>query len=754
MCCSLDWVLADCRFDLMAAASMRFFFWLRRRRVFVAVVAVVAAVVVALQVFAPLQAAPPVSPTSARSHATTARIPIEQQPFYGELELTAKAWSDVVLDQVVGGSPEATLLNFYAVMAEVGHRSERLGRAGSWRQERLTPAERQEQIDDTELLFRLAVKALDASGFPASVRVDMAEEAAIQLKHVLDYVFTHSAKPIRIPDAAGMKAINDLRTTPTDSWRLPGAAITLTAEEDGDPDNEDYRFSVPTVMAIGEMYREIRDFPVVKQPFATPDFFSDFVYTPGYLVPPDWYLALPKSLRQMLEIPFGDQTLFQIAAVLISLLIFLAVLVWLVCLLLDTYRESAAKGASLSSWERDALAWRRFLVVLPLLPLARLVKLFVDDVVNLTGFPLVVATYFFFIIWYVAAGFFFIYLFEALGRSSAELVVRLRGGGSTLQLQRINNFVMPLCRAIGALVAIALGYRLLIELGLPSNTVLAFSAVPGLAIGLGASKLLGNLFAGLSIQTDRPLRVGEFCRVGDNLGYITKIGLRSLELQTLESRVTIPNAVADEATILNYSRRGIRGDQPPVQTLEMRIQLGEQFSPYQLEEVLYQSRRFLAGVPMLKEPLVSIDRRSDDAYCALIVVAMVELHGWQAYLSLREQLLLHLEELVERAELSEIALGIAYGTTADQLERLPALMQQVVEQDPALQFLACRLERIGAFSYDHVLEFRSSHLEHDDFEESLHELNRRIIKILETHGIEIPFPTQTLMLNPADATHS
>ena len=146
MCCSLDWVLADCRFVLMAAASMRFFCRLRRRRVFAAVVA---AVVVALQVFAPLQAAPPVSPTSARSHATTARIPIEQQPFYGELELTAKAWSDVVLDQVVGGSPEATLLNFYAVMAEVGHRSERLGRAGSWRQERLTPAERQEQIDDT-----------------------------------------------------------------------------------------------------------------------------------------------------------------------------------------------------------------------------------------------------------------------------------------------------------------------------------------------------------------------------------------------------------------------------------------------------------------------------------------------------------------------------------------------------------------------------------------------------------------------------
>jgi MscS family membrane protein len=428
------------------------------------------------------------------------------------------------------------------------------------------------------------------------------------------------------------------------------------------------------------------------------------------------------------------------------------VLVWLVSLLLETYRETPTKAQGLSNLQRDALAWRRFLIVMPLVPFTRLVKHLVDYVVNLSGLPYVISTYFFFTIKYISAGFLFFYLFEALGRSGAELVVRLRGGGSMLQLQRISNFMMPLFRAIGALVAVVLVYQLLIELGLPSDTVLAFSAVPGLAIGLGASKLLGNLFAGLSIQTDRPLRVGEFCRVGDNLGYITKIGLRSLELQTLESRVTIPNAVADEATIVNYSRRGIRSDQPPMQVLEMRIQLGENFSPYQLEEVLFQSRRFLAGVPSLKEPLASIDRRSDDASCALIVVAMVELHGWEAYLRLREQLLVHLEELVERAELSEIALGLAYGTTPEQLKRLPALMQQVVEEDPSLQFLACRLERIGAFSYDHVLEFRSSHLDHDDFEDSLHGLNRRIIKILETHGMEIPFPTQTLMLNPADAT--
>ncbi len=712
----------------------------------------------ALQGFGPLQAAPlsvrPLAGAVVPSALAITPIPIEQQPFYPELQRAAGAWSDVVLNTVVGDSPRHTLLNFYAVMAEVGRRSEQLGRPRSGPEDSRSASEREEQISDTDLLFQLAVKALDASSFPESVRVDMAEEAAIQLKHVLDYVFSHSFQSIDIPDAVGMKAINDRRTSPSESWRIPGTAITLTSILEDHPENENYLFSAETVAGIREMYREIRDYPVVEQPFATPEFFKDFVYTPGYLVPPDWYLALPLSLRGVLEVPIDDQTLFQIACVVLALLLFLTVLFWLIRLLLDSYRDQPRRSKEGQAWNLDALAWRRFLILMPLLPLTRLVKTFVDDVVNLTGLPLVIATYFFYVVWYVVAGFFVFYFFEAVGRSSAEILARVRGGASSLQLQRINNFVMPLTRAIGALSAVALGYRLLIVLGLPANTVLAFSAVPGLAIGLGASKLLGNLFAGLSIQTDRPLRVGEFCRVGENLGYITKIGLRSLELQTLESRVTIPNSVAEEATIVNYSRRGMRSDQPPTQALELRLQLEGAWSPFQLEELLRQGRRFVGGVGALIEPLVTLERRPDDSSPALIVFAMVELHGWTAYLSLREQLLVHLEELVERAQLSEIALGIAYGTTVEQLRQIPALMQQVVEQDTALQFHACRLERIAAFSYDHVIEFSSNQADHDAFEDSLHELNRRIIDTLSQEGIEIPFPTQTLMLSQTDAAHA
>ena len=132
-----------------------------------------------------------------------------------------------------------------------------------------------------------------------------------------------------------------------------------------------------------------------------------------------------------------------------------------------------------------------------------------------------------------------------------------------------------------------------------------------------------------------------------------------------------------------------------------------------MEELLHQTRRYFEGRPDLHQPLVTLERQPEGSAEALVVFAMVELHGWQSYLSLREQLLLQLEELVERAEFSEIALGIAYGTSPAQLKRIPDLMKAAVDLDPELRFLACRMERIAAFSYDHVLEFSSSHSNHD-----------------------------------------
>ena len=86
-------------------------------------------------------------------------IPIEQQPFYEAL-VEKSAVDEVVLDHVVGDSPRATLLNFYAVMSDVALRADLLGFSSSTGQ-----ALRREAIDDTNLAVRFGGRCVDASAF-------------------------------------------------------------------------------------------------------------------------------------------------------------------------------------------------------------------------------------------------------------------------------------------------------------------------------------------------------------------------------------------------------------------------------------------------------------------------------------------------------------------------------------------------------------------------------------------------------------
>ncbi|MEB3321036.1 MAG: mechanosensitive ion channel domain-containing protein [Cyanobium sp.] len=669
-------------------------------------------------------------------------IPIEAQPFYPELMATAQRWDDAPLGQVVGDSPRDTLLNFYAVMARVQHDLELVTahpqRDPGWR---WSPAALR-RIRNAEELFAQAVEALDSSVFPESVRTDMANEAAMQLKEVLDYVFSHSTVPITIPDAAGMKQLNSSRSQPSQSWTLPNTAITLAGEEKPSEINAGFQFTGGTVRQIGRMYDQIRLLPGVPQPYATPGLYTGYITTPGYLAAPKWYLRLPPTLRRVLEMELQGQTLLQIAAAFTVLLLYGWLVRQIARRLLHTYRHwrFGAQSNRRRLWLLDDLAWKRVLLTLPVLPLTWLSKTVIDDSVNVTGAPLLVVTYLFFIAYFLAAGFFFFFLFEALGRSLSEWLVRLRGGGSELQLRRVSNLVMPVSRVLGALVAMVMIYRLLIVLGLPSATVLAFSAVPGLAIGLGASKLLGNLFGGLSIQTDRPVRVGEFCRIGENLGFVSRIGLRSLELETLESRVTIPNAIADEETIVNFSRRQPGSDAPPTQSLAVRLAVNHRFSPEQVADLLHFARLAVQAIDGLQQPLVSLEQQEIDNV-TLLCHGLVAAHAWQPYLAARERLLQRLEEVVEQVRLCQRQIGVSYDTGSEQLRRLPTLIAGVVGRDPLLALQSCRLMTISDFSYDFVFRLHSHHASFGAFKDAINRLNQDLLACLAAEGIEIPYPT-------------
>ena len=687
----------------------------------------------------------PPLPHRAMAAATGRVIPISRQPFYPELLDTATRWADAPLGEVVGDSPRETLLNFYAVMTRV----ERELSAATSKADRdpgvTWSASAQAHIATAEQLFALAAQALDASAFPQSIRGDMAQEAAIQLKEVLDYVFTHSTAPIEIPDSAGLKLLNSQRHRSSDSWTIPETAITLTSTPSVRPGDTSFLFASDTVAQAARMFELIKGETGFKQPFSTKGFFESYSKTPGFLAAPKWYLRLSPQLRTLANTRIGELTLFKISATAITLLLYAWIVLILFRKLLHTYRyyqerEQDPESTRRRSWHQDNVAWLRVTLTLPVMPLTRLCDYLIDDQINFTGLALVILTYLFYICYFIAASLFFFYLLEALGRSLSEWLVHLRGGGSELQLKRVSNLVMPCSRVLGGLVALVLIYRLLIMLGLPSTTVLAFSAVPGLAIGLGASKLLGNMFAGLSIQTDRPVRVGEFCQIGDNLGFITRIGLRSLELQTVESRVTIPNAIADEETIINYSRRQPRNQSQSNLSLLVDLMVKRVIPAAQSTDLLAVLRRRIGTIIELKQPLLTLEDRDDESL-TLLCHGLVELHNWHHYLKVREQLLLLVKDCVEEIRLCDRVIGVSYSTSPEQLQHLPALIAGVVERDPHLTLLSCRLMTIADFSYNVAFCLESHHADIVALRNGIDRLNRDLLSELEAAGITIPYPT-------------
>ena len=118
----------------------------------------------------------------------------------------------------------------------------------------------------------------------------------------------------------------------------------------------------------------------------------------------------------------------------------------------------------------------------------------------------------------------FLWLVSAIAdRGFEHIVNRMRaqrkGGEAILILmQRLNRILLLIIALVAALAIFGFNIR----------TTLAGLGIGGLAIALGAQKSLENLIAGVSLLLDKDVRVGDFCQIGNQLGTVEDIGLRSL----------------------------------------------------------------------------------------------------------------------------------------------------------------------------------------------------------------------------------
>lgn len=97
------------------------------------------------------------------------------------------------------------------------------------------------------------------------------------------------------------------------------------------------------------------------------------------------------------------------------------------------------------------------------------------------------------------------------------------------------------------------------NLGVDITALVAGLGIGGIAVGLALQNILGDLFASVSIVLDRPFIIGDTIHVGDFIGTVESIGLKTTHLRSLSGEQLIfSNGDLLQSRIRNYKRMAER----------------------------------------------------------------------------------------------------------------------------------------------------------------------------------------------------
>jgi MscS family membrane protein len=190
---------------------------------------------------------------------------------------------------------------------------------------------------------------------------------------------------------------------------------------------------------------------------------------------------------------------------------------------------------------------------------------------------------------------------------------------------------------------IIVGLLLLLKnAGFELTTAIAGLSIFGVAIAFAAQKTIENLFGAVTVITDEPIRVGDFCQVGNIEGTVESIGLRSTRIRTLNrTLVTIPNGQLSTMSIENLAHRD---------KFLFRHKFGLRYetTAEQLSRVLAGIRTMLSNHPKVEQATHRTRFvRFGDFSLDVEVFAYVLTPDWPGFLAEQEDLLVLVMGIIE-----------------------------------------------------------------------------------------------------------
>ena len=132
---------------------------------------------------------------------------------------------------------------------------------------------------------------------------------------------------------------------------------------------------------------------------------------------------------------------------------------------------------------------------------------------------------------------------------------------------------------------LSIGSIVLLQLwGIDFSSLAVFFGVLGVGIGFGIQGIAKECVSGLVLIFERPIQVGDFVNVGELMGTVENIGIRSTEILTLDQvSIIIPNSRFLEAEVVNWTHNN------PVSRLKLPVGVAYGSDPIKVRSALIEA---------------------------------------------------------------------------------------------------------------------------------------------------------------------
>jgi MscS family membrane protein len=452
---------------------------------------------------------------------------------------------------------------------------------------------------------------LDLSNIPPLVFEDVSAEIALLLKDVLDRLDLPAAE--EIPDATGVAA------TAISRWTIPHTEIALVLQTEGANQGQ-WLFSSDTVMRAESFYQRVRHLPY--QPGRAGGHVEElrsgsdaFLLLKLVEVMPSWFRSEVGGMRVWQWFGLG------------LLAVLLAAAVGLVAWIGKRWGASHFLGHQLAG----------FLVPLAMLNIPFAGGYMINRIFQLPGAPALVLRLMLSVVGYIGLAWLVALVLTRLG----DLVLRLWFRDARPLKKQLVKVVFRIATIVVVTIVAVMALQ---RLGVPVAGLIAGLGVGGLAIALAAQSTLENFIGGIILYADQPVKVGDVCKFGSRRGTVEDVGLRSVKIRTLDRTVvTVPNADFARLQLENLTDR----DQV---LLREELCLRYETTREQLRQVLTGFETMLREHPRIAEDRLRVRFTGFGQHfleVELFAYAMTD--AWPEFLEIREDVLIKVMEIVERA---------------------------------------------------------------------------------------------------------